>query len=119
MSKLSFFLPLWVYFYFLNFPATDQLRLVQGGRTLLPLVDSATDREDAATATNGLTYGDVIETESTNGTSRTTTTTTMPVDKCTHTTQRCPHAMYAYTTLPPACYTGVSCAAFSNFSIFY
>ncbi len=80
---------------------------------MLPLVDSATDREDA-TATNGLTYGDVIETESTNGTSR---TTTMPVDKCTHTTQRCPHAMYAYTTLPPACYTGVPCAAFSNFSI--
>ena len=32
----------------------------------------------------------------------------------THTTQRCPHAMYAYTTLPPACYTGVPCAAFSN-----
>jgi hypothetical protein len=72
---------------------------VQGGRTLLPLVDSATDREDAAT-TNGLTYGDVIETESTNGMSR--TTTTMPVEKCTHTTQRCPDAMYAYTTLPPA-----------------
>lgn len=80
----------------------SQLRLVQGGRTLLPLVDSATDREDV---TNGL-YGDV-ETESTNGGSR-----TMPVDKCTHTTQRCPHAMYAYTTLPPACYTGVPCAAF-------
>ncbi|XP_046635239.1 uncharacterized protein LOC124314176 isoform X3 [Daphnia pulicaria] len=77
----------------------NQLRLVQGGRTLLPLVDSATDREDAAT-TNGLTYGDVIETESTNGMSR--TTTTMPVEKCTHTTQRCPDAMYAYTTLPPA-----------------
>nr|CAH0106825.1 unnamed protein product [Daphnia galeata] len=57
----------------------SQLRLVQGGRTLLPLVDSATDREDV---TNGL-YGDV-ETESTNGGSR-----TMPVDKCTHTTQRC------------------------------
>ncbi|EFX68482.1 hypothetical protein DAPPUDRAFT_260043 [Daphnia pulex] len=77
----------------------NQLRLVQGGRTLLPLVDSATDREDAAT-TNGLKYGDVIETESANGTSR--TTTTMPVEKGTHTTQRCPHAMYACTTLPPA-----------------
>jgi hypothetical protein len=109
-----FFLPrCWGFSIFIKFPATDQLRMVQGGRTLLPLVDLATDREDAAT-TNGLTYGDVIETESTNGTSR--TTTTMPVGKGTHTTQRYPHAMYAYTTCLGC--TGVPCAAFSNFSIF-
>ncbi len=47
------------------------------------------------------------------------TESALPVDKCTHTTQRCPHAMYAYTTLPPACYTGVPCAAFSKFQNFF
>lgn len=73
----------------------DQLRIVQGGRTLLPLVDSSEDNNSI-----GL-YGDETE-------------TIASVDKCTHTTQRCPHAMYAYTTLPPACYTGVPCAAYSK-----
>ena len=64
---------------------------------MLPSVDSNLPGED-----NSLMFGE--ETES-----------TLPADKGTHTTQRCPHAMYAYTTLPPACYTGVPCAAFSNF----
>ena len=39
---------------------------------------------------------------------------TPPVEDCTHKTQRCSHAMYAYTSVPPACYTGVPCAAYSN-----
>ena len=64
---------------------------------MLPSVDSNLPGED-----NSLMFGE--ETES-----------TLPADKGTHTTQRCPHAMYAYTTLLPACFTGVPCAAFSNF----
>ncbi|KAI9557765.1 hypothetical protein GHT06_014513 [Daphnia sinensis] len=82
--------------------ANEQLRLVQGGRTLLPLVDSPTEREDIQQKPGSgvATYGEM-------GSESVTGSRTMPVDKCTHTTQRCPHAMYAYTTLPPACYTGL------------
>lgn len=85
----------------------NQLRLVQGGRTLLPLVDAPTDREDIQQkpGSGAAMYGEMAS-ESMTG------SRTLSVDKCTHTTQRCPHAMYAYTTLPPACYTGVPCAAF-------
>lgn len=93
-----------------NCLSTDQLRLVQGGRTLLPLVDAPTDREDIQQkpGSGAAMYGEMAS-ESMTG------SRTLSVDKCTHTTQRCPHAMYAYTTLPPACYTGVPCAAFSKF----
>lgn len=75
---------------------------MQGGRTFLPSVDSPNGDQ----VLNGGFFGD-DDTE-----------TTVPADKCTHTTQRCPHAMYAYTTLPPACYTGVPCAAYSQLNIF-
>ena len=75
----------------------DQLRLVQDGR-ILPLVDSNQDDESII----GL-FGE--ETES---------TAIMPASQCTRSTQRCPHAMYAYTALPPACYTGAPFAALSK-----